>query len=834
MNLHRCFVGLVVISLVGMVVYFTAFKLVANPNESYAQTDSSEGKTNEGPSIQGVCPPFKLRDEKGNVIDPTRNENTHVPYSPKQTCGAVGCHDYSLITEGFHFTLGKGETLPEKYGERYNWVQHPGNYGGNWCSPAPLYRQLAPKKNTNHHTIDMTSYDFVTATCGNCHPGGGPLEYDRDGKRYDEWMLNPESGMTPGGENSLDGDYYKARWSQTGVIEADCLLCHMPEYDYKKRNAQLANLNFRWAATEGAGFAIISGKIIANETPVVAYDVKRFDAEGNIILHIAPEPRNETCLNCHFKPDWKKRGASYSERTDVHMVAGLRCVDCHAAGSRAADPRIKGREVHQFGKGNDPSGWVRNDLDDTVRSCEECHLEGWRNAPRATHEWLPPLHMERISCQACHIPTRAVKSALVQASDVFNHAPRISPPAKHIWTFYDQDMNFWNHYGELELFTGVDEPTNLSRPTLIRYKGKIYPANRVHSTWVGLEETGKTGLSQVFMPDYFMMWKEHQSDPTKNSPSLAAITDDNKDGHLEINRPEEIDAVLAGCTDYLTKTGFPLEGKRLVWVSGTKAYYSSRETRNLDREPFEATAYASVYKFSHDVAPSRAALGSGGCVDCHSSSSSFFLGKVLDIPFSSTDATPEWVPNYSILGITSFWTMVGAWREEWLKPVVYFLFAVLAFLILLVLLREVSFRSDLLNTRVTRGLYRIAFLSYLAGTAYLAFNPELVDYMLIPRFTLDANHFWIGALILFTATFAALLSTTSQSSQQARGFLLPRMTLILVGITTLLGISMIFASLEWLGGMIRFIYTGFDLGLAIVLAMSVVLVSRISWETSGA
>jgi hypothetical protein len=55
----------------------------------------------------GVCPPFPLRDEAGNVIDPVKGENDSVPYSPKQTCGAKGCHDYDKITEGFHFTQGK-------------------------------------------------------------------------------------------------------------------------------------------------------------------------------------------------------------------------------------------------------------------------------------------------------------------------------------------------------------------------------------------------------------------------------------------------------------------------------------------------------------------------------------------------------------------------------------------------------------------------------------------------------------------------------------------------------------------------------------------------------
>ena len=111
----------------------------------------------------GVCPPFHLRDEQGNVIDPIHDINAAAPYSPKQTCGA--CHDYAKITEGFHFTQGKGESMPAEYANRYNWVSSPGNYGGNWCSPAPLYRQLAPKSNTNARSIDMTSFEFV----GECY-----------------------------------------------------------------------------------------------------------------------------------------------------------------------------------------------------------------------------------------------------------------------------------------------------------------------------------------------------------------------------------------------------------------------------------------------------------------------------------------------------------------------------------------------------------------------------------------------------------------------------------------------------------------------------------------
>jgi hypothetical protein len=646
-------------------------------------------------------------------------------------------------------------------------------------------------------------------------------------------MQDPASGLKPGSENGLDGDYYKARWSETGVIEADCLLCHMPEYDYKKRNTQLANLNFRWAATEGAGFGAVSGKVIANETPQVTYNLQRFDPDGNILLHIAPEPRNETCLNCHFKPDWKKRGAAYSARTDVHLVAGLRCVDCHAAGSGAADPRINGREVHQFGKGDDPSGWVRNDLDNTVRSCEDCHLKGWRNAPLATHEWLPPMHLEKISCQACHIPTRAVKSALVQASDVYNPAPRITPPPKHIWTFYDQEMNFWNHYGELDLFTGADEPTNVTRPTLARYKGKIYPVNRVHSAWVGYEEEGKDGLNQLFMADFFKMWKEHLADPEKNWPQLASIKDDSEDGHLEVNRPEEIDALLVATRDYLTKTGFPLDGKRLVYVNDSRAYYSSTETRDLGHELHEATPYASVYKFSHDVAPARAALGVGGCIDCHSSNSSFFFAPVLDVAFSPEDGQPRWIENHSILGISPFWIRLGAWREEWLKPAIYLLSAILAFLVLLALLREAALRSGLLSTGSVRILHRVLVLFSFAGAFYFALNPGIRDYMWVRRFTLDANHSWIGILILLGATTAAFTSASFQSVHRQCHSLLPILTLTEVGVVAVFGALMLFTGPDWLGGASRFIYTGFDIGLAVAAALAVVLVLKSSWTASG-
>jgi hypothetical protein len=765
----------------------------------------------------GVCPPFSLRDEAGNVINPVANPKVDAPYSPRQTCGAKGCHDYDKITQGFHFQQGKGEAAPKEFVARYQWASSPGNYGGNWCSPAPLYRQLAPKKNGNARTIDMTSFDFVTATCGNCHPGGGPMEFDRDGKRYDYHMADPASGLTPGGDNGLDGDYFKARWSETGVIEADCLLCHQPEYDYKKRNAQLANLNFRWAATEGAGFGVVTGKVAAKEKPKVEYNKALFDENGNVTVHIAPLPRNETCLNCHAKPDWKKRGASFSAHTDVHLAKGLKCVDCHASGSRAVDTRIRGKEVHQFGKGDDPSGWVRNDLDNTVRTCESCHDQGTLGAPIAKHSWLPPLHLEKIACATCHIPRRYTKAALVQASDVFNGAPRITPPPKRIWTFYDQDMAFWNHYGELELFTAQDKPVNEFYPSLARYKGKIFPVDRVHSAWVGIEEPGKPGLNQLFMKDFYGMWLAHQNDPSKY-PQLAQIRDDNEDGMIEVNRPEEIDALLAATAAHLKATGFPMEGRRLVYVADDRKYLSGTQFELIPKEPHEASPYASVYKYSHNVLPARSALGAKGCVDCHSRNANFFFGRSLERPFTENGA-PGWIPNHRVLGLSTLGVQVGALREQWLKPALYLLIAFVLLLVAVFWLRQLTSVHEVLGGLSDSQVWRWLPVAGLLCLVIVAATPGLLPYMTVDRFRLDANHFWVALAVLALSLWAGSFASRNQQ----------KLIYAFVALTGVAGVLMVFR-VAWIDVLNRFAYTGFDLGLTVLAAITAFLLATRIWQ----
>jgi len=765
----------------------------------------------------GVCPPFYLFTEDGDTINPVTGKNADKPYSPRQTCGK--CHDYDKITQGFHFQQGADEKAGGTYADRYQWVSHPGNYGGNWCSPAPLYNYLSPKENKSAKEMDMTSFTFITNGCGTCHPGGGPFEFDRNGKRYDKEM--ERLGYVAGGDNNFDGDYYKAHWNRSGVAEADCELCHLPEYDFKERNEHLLNWNFRWMATAGSGLAKVEGSVKDSVDVKVVYDVNKFDKDGKVSLHLVREPRNETCLNCHSKPQWKKRGASFTANTDVHIAKGLKCVDCHASGSMAVSDKIKGKEVHQFGKGDDPSGMVRNDLDNTMRTCNDCHLTGYLNAPIAKHSWLPSFHLEELSCQACHIPERKVKSALVQVSDVYNTGTKIKPPTKYIWTFYDQNMNYWNHYGELEMFTAKDQPTDPFFPQYAEYKEQIFPVNPVHSAWPGIYTEGKKGLNQPKMKDIYDMWVAHKQDKTKY-PELSVIKDDNHDSIPEVNRPEEIDAFIKSVTGYLTQKGYDLKGRQIVWVNNDKMYFNSKEFKMLEKEEYESSPYASVYKYSHDVFPAKAGLGAKGCVECHSLNSNMFYAQVVKYPFGE-DGKPVTEPQYKRLGMNGFFVFLSAIREQYIKTIEIPVILFLILLILLSVLMSLNAKNEYLKINQS-GLW-VIYVLMSAAFLLVYLKPDLNSYILPERLWFDKNHFPFSMIAFLTGIFVFLkLKKTGEVKGNTAKILL---TLLII--TAISGFFMLI-KFEAIEDIVKIAYTLFDVAIVLTGMVAIFYFVRMQFE----
>lgn len=762
-----------------------------------------------------VCPPFFLKDEAGNLIDPVHNINADKPYSPKQTCGASGCHDYEKITQGYHFTQGAGEKPTAAQAERIQWASTPGNYGGNWCSPAPLYRYLSPKENTSSKTMDMTSFSFITAGCGNCHPGGGSAEYDRNGNRYDEFMQ--EKGYTAGGDNNFDGDYYQAHWNKSGVLEGDCMICHQPEYNFSERKKQLTAFNFRWAPTAASGWAEVIGSIQENTPVKVTYNKSLFDAEGKISPHIVREPRNNACLECHAQPGWKKRGANFSVRTDVHLRAGLKCVDCHPAGSKALDGRINEREMHQIAKGDDPGGLVRNDLDNTMLDCDYCHSNGHLGAPVAKHTWLPPMHLDNIACQTCHIPQRTVKPAQFQAGDVFNPGTKIPSKGKHLWTFYGPDMQYYNHYGNMGMMGFDDKPTDPFEPVLARYKGKIYPVNRVHSAWPAIEIEGQSGLMQPKMGDIYKMWTMHFKDPSKY-PELSKIKDDNGDGVIEVNRGEEIDALIAAVTFMLKETKYPMDGKRVVWAMDDRIYTSGTEYRIIPKEDWEASVYGNVHIYNHDIYPARTALGVNGCTDCHSTDSRFFA-SVVQYPFDES-GNPVTMPQHKLMGLNGSLLTIGAFREAYLKPVLYFLL-LLVFCVFFgwAYKKLVANKQEILPSLLAQNWMPLVIsIAAVIGILSMLAQPQLRQYALPTRLWLDSNHFLISALILIGAFVFAL-------QQNRKSF---QWLFIFIVIAVVAGAFMLL-KLPFIVFLTRLSYSVFDVAIVLsVIAIFILSINNLS------
>ena len=184
-------------------------------------------------------PPIPLLDEAGAHVLDSGN-----PYISKMTCGTGGCHDYESITHAFHIEQGRDETSDD-YGALRGLTNltGPGYYGGYNCMGGSNPDQLAKKVNATAADFgDLGSADHIMR-CVSCHAGGGWMEKDRNGNRYDEVDIT----TVP----MLDGDYYSRNsnasetidshdhtshdmggiaawdWKKSGVVENDCLMCHV-------------------------------------------------------------------------------------------------------------------------------------------------------------------------------------------------------------------------------------------------------------------------------------------------------------------------------------------------------------------------------------------------------------------------------------------------------------------------------------------------------------------------------------------------------------------------------------------------------------------------------
>ncbi|OGR24838.1 MAG: hypothetical protein A2277_08600 [Desulfobacterales bacterium RIFOXYA12_FULL_46_15] len=543
--------------------------------------------------VSDPCPPFFLKTEKGEIINPMTGENADQPYSSRKTCGT--CHDVDKISKGYHFMMDWDKASDDRFKNTQTpWLVSTGLTGGLITYG---YFQMAKKKVSHPDEIDLTAFEFIARVpeasrgyqkpgCAGCHAGGGMMEFDRDGQRYDIRLAeNPELAGT------LDGDYYKSRWDKTGVIEPDCFLCHGNRYQMQTRIEQTKNLNFKWIGTAASGMGKVYGRVSEGGVPKVVYNKRLFNEDGTFYMpDMVFKPEAENCLLCHASIELGKRGNSWDDpaNPDVHHLAGLTCIDCHP-----------GDISHNFAKGNAMDGKVAGDLDNTMRSCRDCHTEGYKGATRMKHQGIRQDHLNKLSCEACHIPElkRSAVGAMFLNTGVFGKHGQADTKA----------------FGDTKAW----KPAYVIRKKDKDGIARITPVNPVLSTlFTNREETG------VYVP-LFLSEVEKAYEKCRDKMS------DRKPAY-DFHRPEDMILMLKTLTLTLTLT----DNKRFSTVTpqfhtGGRIYSLSPAGTLVSEEDTTWVQGLPYYSISHNVSPAGRALGAGGCKDCHSKDSHLFNGLVV-------------------------------------------------------------------------------------------------------------------------------------------------------------------------------------------------------------
>ena len=388
-------------------------------------------------------PPITFVDVNGiNVLE------SGEPVSTMNTCGE--CHDTEFIeNHSYHANMGLNElTSAGNTPSERAWDTSPGFFG-KWN---PLtYRYLSP---TGDDIIDLTTAGWVQFY-GARHIGGGPAVYARDGETLLTDLRISANNLETSIVDPETGELVKWDWKESGTVEMNCFLCHIPEPNNDARMEALHEGEFGWANTA----TLLNTGLVNSTSAGYTWNEEAFTETGEIATGFVEiqGPSNDNCGLCHglvhadiedplilsgCTPDrWStittgqiispqrlsQSGMNLANKEelsrpwDVHAERLLQCTDCHYSVNNPTyyeennalrpthllfDPRRVDigeyllRPLHQFARGNSAQGTIAPNLENTMRRCDSCH------DATQTHDWLPyqDRHMSALSCESCHIP----------------------------------------------------------------------------------------------------------------------------------------------------------------------------------------------------------------------------------------------------------------------------------------------------------------------------------------------------------------------------------------------------------------------------------------------
>ena len=567
---------------------------------------------------------ISLYDGNKQEIDP--DDPNAQPYSPAATCSK--CHDHEVMSHGYHFNAIEPKVDPGRPGESWVWAdektgtQIPLSYRG-WVG---TYKPDA---------VGISPWQFVLEF-GRHMPGGGPGE-GAVGK-----------GDKKEGEDEKAGEEEPGRWKLAGRLDADCMICHSNDRSYRPdaRATHIPAENFAWAATAAMGLAKIEGNVKrlpddfdpaatpadnndGPRLPQTIYYKQKFNAENEVFFDIIRKPPNNACYHCHtVRPAGEDAPPKWTHDEDVHLEAGLACVDCHRNG-------LGHHTVRGFEKEKHPTG-----LSVATLSCRGCHMDehaesgdggrvdGRLGAPKPLHKGLPPLHLAKLSCTSCHSgPSPKESAQLLQTSmahklglrehrdenippgivsPVFLRNHDVLGPYRMMWPA------FWGTLKD-EKITPLNPDelyTKLRRVLKIRRGGSFTSSIEKEQEKLELSSEDKAAV----------LGKERaEVDESEWSPDEKAKLEE----LLQAQRDKVFPEKLAKAFETLAEDG--IDGTP-VYVASGKAYRLGKDGKVETFEHSAAQPYA--WPLAHDVRPARRALGVGGCVECHSDGSPIFYGTV--------------------------------------------------------------------------------------------------------------------------------------------------------------------------------------------------------------
>ncbi len=393
------------------------------------------------PRTPSIHPPVILMDED---MEPVIRSGR--PLSLAATCG--GCHNVDYIARNnYHSQVGLNELTPPGQAKSGRaWDVSPGMFG-RWN---PLtYRTLSPE---GFDEIDMGTADWIMVM-GPRHVGGGPAVTSRftgrpltetradDPKNPDAFVLDPIT-RKPAAWN----------WQESGVMELNCLLCHVKDPNNAQRVAEIKKGRFGWASSA----TLLGSGVAERDGGEIKWSAKAFAEDGSVRPEYfrVSDPRSGNCRICHgsacrcsdpvifensldnwgtettgeiFSPDPVDRSGmnlkgkeSLHLPWDVHAQRLLQCSNCHhsmnnpeyneeTGDERPGHLRFDARKLgfgeyletpdHNLAKGHSAQGTVARAMDGSMRDCRDCH------DAEARHDFLPykKLHFQKLSCQTCHV-----------------------------------------------------------------------------------------------------------------------------------------------------------------------------------------------------------------------------------------------------------------------------------------------------------------------------------------------------------------------------------------------------------------------------------------------